>query len=325
MEENEARDPSTDQLKRTCFRAVNTLLKPPSTNRSQSSSTKKLCSDFATYFAVKTQGIRVQIQKKLISDKEFSDYVVDVSSQPVPYQLNRLLPTIAFIGKVLEKVAVHRLTEHLAMNGLHEEYQSAYKMLHSTETALFRVKHDIAGTLDRNHAMVFVMLDLSAAFDTIDHAHLFKLLQDEYGVRGTALAWFRTYMEDRTYRVQIDSTTSAHIPLQYGVPQGSVLGPVIFTLYTTTMQRIFRRHGVHYHKYADDIQLYAYYNPAVPGDQVETVRQLRDCIREVRRWMTLRMLKLNDDKTEMIILYQNIISSYMEFVLRTLELTSFHQ
>ena len=67
------------------------------------------------------------------------------------------------------------------------------------------------------------------------------------------------------------------------------------------MQRIFRRHGVHYHKYADDIQLYASYNPAVPGDQAETVRRLTDCIREVRRWMTLRIQKLNDDKTEMII------------------------
>ena len=107
-------------------------------------------------------------------------------------------------------------------------------------------------------------------------------------------------MEDRTYRVQIDSTTSEHIPLQCGVPQGSVLGPVMFTLYTMPMQRIFR---VHYHKYADDIQLYVSYNPAVSGDQVETVKRLTDCVNEVRRWMTLRMLKLNDDKTEMIILY----------------------
>ena len=74
----------------------------------------------------------------------------------------------------------------------------------------------------------------------------------------------------------------------------------MFTLYTTPMQRLFRRHGVHYHKYADDIQLYASYNPAVLGDQAETVRQLTDCIREVGQWMTLRMLKLNDDKTEMI-------------------------
>ena len=173
--------------------------------------------------------------------------------------------------------------------------------LHSTETALLRVKHDIAGALDRNQAMMFVMLDLSASFDTIDHAHLLKLLQDENGVRGTALTWFRTYMEDRTYRVQIDSTTSERIPLHCGVSQGSVLGPVMFTLYTTLMQRIFRRHGVHYHKYADDIQLYASYNPAVPGDQAETVRRLTDCIREVTRWMTFRMLKLNYDKIEMII------------------------
>ena len=150
---------------------------------------------------------------------------------------------------------------------------------------MLRVKHDIAGALDRNHAM-FVMLDLSAAFDTIDHAHLLTLLQDEYGVRETALTWFRTYREDRTYRVQIDSTTSEHIPVQCGVPEGSVFGPVIFTLYTTSLQRIFRRHRVHYHKYADDIQLYASYNPDVPGNQVETVRRLTDCIREVRWWMT---------------------------------------
>ena len=141
----------------------------------------------------------------------------------------RPVSNIAFIGKVLQKVAVHRLTEHLTMNGLHKEYQSAYKTRHSTETTLLRVKHDIAGALDRNHDMMFVMLDLLVAFDTIDHVHLLKLLQDEYGVRGTALAWFRTYMEDRTYRVQIDSTTSELIPLQCGVPQGSVLGPVIFT------------------------------------------------------------------------------------------------
>ena len=116
----------------------------------------------------------------------------------------RPVSNIAFIGKVFEKVAVYRLTEHLTMYGLHEDYQSAYKTLHSNETALLRVKHDIAGALDSNNAMMCVMLDLSAAFDTIDHAHLLTLLQDEYGVHGTPLAWFRTYMEDRTYHVQID-------------------------------------------------------------------------------------------------------------------------
>ena len=87
----------------------------------------------------------------------------------------RPVSNIAFVGKVLEKVAVRRLLDHLTLNGLHEEYQSAYKMLHSTETALLRVQHDIASVLDKNRAMLFVMLDLSSAFDTIDHEHLTRL------------------------------------------------------------------------------------------------------------------------------------------------------
>ena len=82
------------------------------------------------------------------------------------------MSNIAFVGKILEKVAVRRLLDHLTLNGLHEEYQSAYKMLHCTETALLRVQHDISSERDKNHAMLFVMLDLSSAFDTTDHEHL---------------------------------------------------------------------------------------------------------------------------------------------------------
>ena len=115
------------------------------------------------------------------------------------------MSNIAVVGKVLEKVAVRRLLDHLTLNGLHEEYQSAYKMRHSTETALLRVQHDIASVLDKNRAMLFVILDLSSAFDMIDHEHLLTLLHDEYGVCGIALSRFRTYLEDRTHCVKIDS------------------------------------------------------------------------------------------------------------------------
>ena len=165
----------------------------------------------------------------------------------------RPVSNIPFISKVLEKVAVKRLTNHLDINGLQEDYQSAYKLMHSTETALLKVKHDISSALDRHNSVLFVMLDLSAAFDTIDQNQLWGLLRDEYGITGNALSWFSTYLEDRTQRVQVETTTSDHVPLKCGVPQGSVLGPVIFTIYTAPIQRIICKHGVKHHKYADDI------------------------------------------------------------------------
>ena len=152
----------------------------------------------------------------------------------------------------MEKLAVKRLTNLLDINGLQEEYQSAYKLMHSTETALLQVKHDISSALDRHNSVLFVMLDLSAAFDTIDQDQPWGLLRYEYGIIGKALSWFCTFLEDRTQRVQVETTTSDHVPLNCGVPQGSVLGPVIFTLYTVPIQRIIRN--------ADDIQNYVEYD-----------------------------------------------------------------
>ena len=106
----------------------------------------------------------------------------------------RPVSNIAFVGKVLENVAVRCLLDHITLNGLHEEHESVYKMLHSTETALLRVQHDISSELDKNRAMLFVMLDLSSAFDMIDHEHLLTLLHDEYGVHerryhGSGRTW----------------------------------------------------------------------------------------------------------------------------------------
>ena len=201
----------------------------------------------------------------------------------------RPISNIPFISKLLEKVAVSRLVEHLSKNNLMEEYQSAYRADHSTETALLKVHHDISSALDQSHAVAHVILDLSAAFDTIDQSQLLSLLNAEFGVHDKALSWLETYLEARTQRVKIDDAISEPIPLTCGVPQGSVLGPILFTIYTMPMQRIVRKHGVVYHKYADDTQLYVTYNPTVPGDMQSAVKQLEDCIAEIRGWMINRM------------------------------------
>ena len=117
-----------------------------------------------------------------------------------------------------------------------------------------KVHHDISSALDDSRAVALVIQDLSAAFDTIDQCQLLSLLNAEFGVHANALSLLETYLEARTQRVHIGDGISEPIPLMCGMPQGSVLGPVLFTIYTMPMQRIIRKHGVVYHKYADDTQ-----------------------------------------------------------------------
>ncbi len=216
-------------------------------------------------------------------------------------QNHRPVSSLPLVAKVIEKVAAKRLTKHLSDNNLHEELQSAYKAQHSTETALLRVQHDIAGSMGESKAVVLVLLDLSSAFDTIDCAMLLETMNKRLGISGTALKWFESYMSNRTQRVVIGSETSADHPLRYGVPQGSVLGPLLFSVYTSPLQDIMQDHSVDHHKFADDLQLYTMYFPNVTGDLELATNRLTNCTRDIRCWLTYHKLKLNSGKTELLV------------------------
>ena len=189
--------------------------------------------------------------------------------------------------------------DHLESNKLSELYQSAYKALHSTETALLKVSSDILDQLDDKNVCVIALLDLSAAFDTIDHGILPNRLEKTYGITGTVLHWFESYLTGRFQSVQIGTSKSKQTPLIFGVPQGSVLGPVLFTLYVQPIVAIFKKHGLTYHIYADDKQLYIF-------GKVNQIPMLIDsscaCIKESKSWMTGNKLSCDDDKTEMMII-----------------------
>ena len=128
-----------------------------------------------------------------------------------------------------------RLHNYVAINNLNEPFQSAYKSCHSTETALIRVKNDIMMAVDGKKAVVLVLLDLSAAFDTIDHALLFSRLEYMFGLTGCVLQWFRSYLRRCSQSVLIHEAISEALCLLFGVPQGSILGPQIFIMYTRSI------------------------------------------------------------------------------------------
>ena len=132
------------------------------------------------------------------------------------------------------------------------------------------------------------MLDLSAAFDTVDHNQLLSVLESEFSVTDKALSWFSSYLKGRTQRVKIGPDMSAYLHLKCGVPQGSVLGPIFFILLTTSLRRILKKYNVFYHKYADDIQLYVIFDPSLPGDRERAIRRMEACVKEIRLWMASR-------------------------------------
>ena len=119
----------------------------------------------------------------------------------------RPVSNLCFISKIVEKVAAHRLADHLSSNNLYEQHQSAYRKHHGTKTALLKVQNDSLHELDSEHGVILILLDLSAAFDIIDHDILYKRLESN-GVKGSALKWFRSYLSCRSQAVNINGTVS---------------------------------------------------------------------------------------------------------------------
>ena len=211
----------------------------------------------------------------------------------------RPVSNLPFLSKIIEKAVALQLNNHLSKNNLFELHQSAYRKCHNTETALVKISNDLLLSADEKDVSILVLLDLSAAFDTIDHCILFNRLKDSFGFDGTVLNWLISYLSERKQCVKINDKFSSELPLPFGVPQGSVLGPLLYTLYTVPLGCIIKKHNLSYHFYADDTQLYLSIKPA---DIHDLVFSLEKCISEIKDWMTTNKLKLNDDKTEVVLI-----------------------
>ena len=177
--------------------------------------------------------------------------------------------------------------------------KSAYMCGHSTETALLRVYSDIVTMVGKRNGSYLVLLDLSAAFETIDHDTLFVILHKYIGITGSVVQLLESYFSDRSQRVFIDDVMSGVANIVCGVPQGSVLGPLKLCLYLLLLGAILKYHGIGYHIYADDTQLYISFKCNNP---LASFPKLNNCISDIRVWMIKNKLKINDSKTEFIVL-----------------------
>ena len=204
----------------------------------------------------------------------------------------RPISNLKFISKVIEKVVATQLLDHLDNNKLHEKFQSAYKKHHSVETTLLKVHDDILSAIDSQRCVILVLLDLSAAFDTVSHQILLKRLSNRFGVKGTSLKWFESYLAERSFYVKVKDGVSRSCSFACGVPQGSILGPILFILYMGPLSEIIKRHNLEYHFYADDTQLYMTFAASSQLEADEARFAIEACAYDIKCWMTENRLKV---------------------------------
>ena len=213
----------------------------------------------------------------------------------------RPVSNLEFMGKTIECAVTSQLTQHISENSLLELMQSVYRSGHSTETALLKVKTDLLHAIDHQVVVCLILVDLSLAFDTADHCMLLGRLEVYFGIKETVFEWIRSYLTGRTQKVSVGKVMPSPVALSFGVPQGSVLGPILFILYTSPLGSICTKHDINYHVYADDQQIYLSFKSSKAGDKDNCIRILEMCISEIREWIILNKLKLNNDKMAFIV------------------------
>ena len=247
------------------------------------------CSLYSGVFpdSLKTAVVRPLLKKHNLDPSVLSNY--------------RPISNLPFVGKILEKVVFKQLEVFLQNNNTHNKFQSGFRKGHSTETALLKVVNDLRVASDKKNVSVLLLLDLTAAFDTIDHDILLHRLEHWVGLSGVALSWFRSYLTGRSYSVNLADFDSDKHDICSGIPQGSILGPLLFSLYILPLGELIANHGVNFHFYADDTQLYL----SVAPDDPSALDCLLSCLASVKGWMTDNFFKLNEDKTEILTIGSN--------------------
>ena len=207
----------------------------------------------------------------------------------------RPISLLSIFNKLLEKLICKRLLDYLDMKNVIFKNQFGFRVNHSTNHAISAIIEKIQSAIDQRDFSCWIFLDFSKAFDTVNHSILLKKLE-YYGIRGIAKDWFLSYFSDRTQTVTINNIKSDPLPITCGVPQGSVLGPLLFLLYINdfyTCSNLFD-----FHLFADDANLF-YRHKDIPS----LVRNINIELIKVHTWLCANKLSLNIEKSNFVIFH----------------------
>ena len=212
----------------------------------------------------------------------------------------RPVSNLSFLSKVVEKAALNQFTRHCDAHHLMPDYQSAYRRYYSCETALVKLVNDLLWNLENQNITMLTAIDLSAAFDTVDHGVLLDVLQKQFGIEGKTLKWMDEYLRPRKCKVNIGSSYSLEKPLEFSVPQGSVAGPVLYSAYASTLKYVIPE-SVDIYGYADDHILKTAFSAGNVDHESSSVNKLQDLMFDIKDWMDQNRLKMNSSKTEFML------------------------
>ena len=174
----------------------------------------------------------------------------------------RPISNLSFLSKIVEKAAQLQLQEHFDQQSLLPNHQSAYRQHHSTETTLLNMCDNILKNMEDGKCTLIVSLDFSAAFNTVNHTILLDILNGYFGISEHALSWITSYLSSRRFQVQIGHLASKMVKIDFSVPQGSILGPILFNCYASTLTEItLERKDSFLSGYADDHAIIHSFNP----------------------------------------------------------------
>ena len=211
----------------------------------------------------------------------------------------RPVSNLPFLSKVVEKIATSQVVDHCFSVGKYPKHQSAYLKNRSCETALLYLVNSILWSMEAKDIAVVVAMDLSAAFDTVDHDILLQLLENQYGISGNAIKWFDSYLRPRSFKVNINDKYSSERSLDFSVPQGSAGGPVFYNLYAAPLVDIIPEE-IDLIGFADDHTLIKSFTPGTENAETVCRSELEACMSSVNKWMGTMRLKMNPSKTELI-------------------------